>query len=95
MEDKMRQLLAIVAAAIGLALLGSATCAGCAIGRDYAALPEAMQLLVAHRAQPDIWIVDGVDLIPSDIGSISTAAQPEDNYPGCWFDVDLPRCEQP
>jgi hypothetical protein len=45
MEGTMQQVLAIAAAAVALALLDCPTHAGCAIGKDQAISPEAIQLL--------------------------------------------------
>ena len=56
----MWQVLAIAAAAVVLPLLGSPTHALCAIGKDQATSPEAIQLLASYRAQPERWISDGL-----------------------------------
>jgi hypothetical protein len=90
----MRQVTVIAATAIGLALLGTATYAGCAIGRDHAASPEAIELLAA-MPHPARWIVDGVAMTPADTGSSNTATQPGNSVHACWFDLDLPPCERP
>lgn len=89
----MRQVLAIAAAAVGLALLGSLTCAGCAIGRDHAASAEAIQLMASHSAQPDRLIVDGLGMSLMDNGSVDAATSSAQSYHACWFDFDLPQCE--
>ena len=89
----MRQILAIAAAAVGLALLGAPTCAGCTLGRDHAASPEAIQLLASHRAEPDQWIVDGLGISLTDNGSVNAATSSAQSNRGCWFDLDLPQCE--
>jgi hypothetical protein len=91
MEGMMRQVLAIAAAVVGLALLGSLTCAGCAIGRDHAASAEAIELLASHSAQPDRLIVDGLGMSPTDNASGNAATR--SGYRACWFDFDLPQCE--
>ena len=89
----MRQFLVIAAAAVGLALLGSLTCAGCAIGRDHAASAVAIQLMASHSAQPDRLIVDGLGMSPMDNASTEAAASSGQGYRGCWLDLDLPQCE--
>jgi hypothetical protein len=93
MEGMMRQVLAIAAAAVGLALLGSLTCAGCAIGRDHAASAEAIQLLASHSAQPNQWIVDGLGMSPMDNAHTNAATGSANINHGCWFDLDMPQCE--
>jgi hypothetical protein len=89
----MQQVLAIAAAAVGLALLGSLTCAGCAIGRDHAASAEAIQLMASHSAQPDRLIVDGLGMSPMDNASVNAATSSAQSNRGCWLDLDLPQCE--
>jgi hypothetical protein len=92
----MRQILAIAAAAVSLALLDSPTCAGCAgcaIGRDQSASPEAIQLLASHRAEPDQWFVDGLGMSLTDDGSVDAATSSAQSNRGCWSDLDLPQCE--
>jgi hypothetical protein len=93
MEGKMRQVMAIAAAAVSLALLGSLTCAGCAIGRDHAASAEAIQLTASHGAQPDRLIVDGLGMSPTDNASTDAATSSMQSHRACWFDLDLPQCE--
>jgi hypothetical protein len=93
MEGMMRQVLAIAAAAVGLALLGSVTCTGCAIGRDHAASAEAIQLMASHSAQPDQLIADGLGMSPTDNASTDAAASSVQSNRGCWLDLDLPQCE--
>ena len=88
----MRQVLAIAAAAVGLALLGSLTCAGCAIGRDHAASAESIRLMASHGAQPDQWI-EGLGMSLTDSASINAATSPANINHGCWFDLDMPQCE--
>lgn len=89
----MRQVLVIAAAAVALALLGSATCGGCAIGKDHAVSPEAIRLLASHGAQPDQWIVDGPGISLTDSASINAATSSASSNHGCWFDLDLQHCE--
>ena len=89
----MRQVLAIAAAAVGLALLGSLTCAGCSVGRDHGASTEAIQLLASRSAQPDQWIVDGLGVSPMDNASINRATSSANGTHGCWLDLDLPQCD--
>jgi len=92
----MRQFLAIAAAAAGLALLGSLTCAGyagCAIGRDHGTSAEAIQLLASHSAQPDRLIVDGYGMSAMDNAYTNAATGSANINHGCWFDFDLPQCE--
>ena len=93
MEGTMLQVLAIAAAAVALALLGCPTHAGCAIGKDQATSPEAIQLLASHRAQPDRWIIDGLGTSLTDNASINATTNPATIKHGCWFDLDLPQCE--
>ena len=93
MEGMMRQVLAITAAAVGLALLGSLTCAGCGIGRDHAASAEAIQLMASHSAQPDRLIVDGLGMSPMDNASTNAATGSANGIHGCWLDLDLPQCD--
>src|SRR5277367_2247130 len=89
----MPQFLVIAAAAVSLALLGSLTCAGCAIGRDHAASAEAIQLMASHGAQPDQLIVDELGMSLTDNGSVNAATSSANSDHGCWFDFDLPQCE--
>jgi hypothetical protein len=93
MEGMMRQVLAIAAAAVGLALLGSLTCTGCAIGRDHAASAEAIQLMASHSAQPDRLFVDGLGMSLMDNASTNEGTSSAQSYRACWFDFDLPQCE--
>jgi hypothetical protein len=93
MEGMMRQVLAIAAAAVGLALLGTLTCAGCAIGRDHAASPHGLQLLASHSTQSDRLIVDGLGLSPMDNASIDVGTSSAQHDHGCWFDLDLAQCD--
>lgn len=90
----MRQVPVIAAAAVGLALLGSATHAGCAIGKDQVVTSEAIELL-ASRPDPSGWLVDGLATIPAGTGSINAVPRQQNSDGGCWFDLDLPRCERP
>ena len=89
----MRQVLVIAAAAAGVALLGSLTYAGCAIGRDHGASTEAIQLMASHSAQPDQWIVDGLGMSLTDNASPNAATGSANIDNGCWFDPDMPQCE--
>ena len=89
----MQQVLAIAAAAVALALLDCPTHAGCAIGKDQATSPEAIQLLASHRAQPDRWIIDGFGTSLTANASINATTNPATIKHGCWFDLDLPQCE--
>ncbi len=79
-EGMMRQILAIAAAAVGLALLGSRTCGGCAIGRDHTASLEAIQLLASQGVQPDGLIVDGPGMSLLDNGSVDAATSSSEQY---------------
>ena len=85
----MRQVLAITAAAVGLALLGSLTCGGCSIGRDHGASAEAIQLLASHSAQPDRLIDDGLGISVTDDESVGAATSSAQSQRECWFDLDL------
>ena len=76
----MRQVLAIAAAAVGLALLGSLTCTGCAIGRDHAASAEAIQLMASHSAQPDRLFVDGLGMSLMDNASTNEGTSSAQSY---------------
>lgn len=91
----MNRFLMLVAVTVALDVFAPVVCAQSYVVSGYPAPPAEVQLLSPHGARPGNWVVNGSGFVAVDETQAVASVTVHVDDPGCWCDLDVPRCEGP
>jgi hypothetical protein len=89
----MNRFLMLVAVTVALDVFAPVVRAQSYVVNGHPATPAEVQLLSSYGARPGHWVVNGSGFVAVDETQAVAAVTAHVDDRGCWYDLDVPRCE--